>query len=999
MILISTCLHAQNNYVFQHFTTEDGLSSDQKINVFQDAEGFYWFNSLSGIQRYDGRNFVAYKYENKSSKDILDTWAGKPVEDKQKNIWLINKEGINILYRNKQQLRRFYLPDAVDSTTNNVSAVVKDENNKIWIFTTKNIFWYDDISQKPVLFKRIISNDDSIAKVTYNAGTNSFLILASAKYNTVTVLNITTKKSSFLIENVDELLGHLNPVSLFQTDNNSNLWMGNFVGDFCRYNLITGQVEHYYILHQKDKNKKPLPSAALYDCLDDGMGTVWFAGDNYAGLLYYNKKADSFFAIQNNNSLEYGLHYDEDIYNLFKDNEGNIWVNTDLGVNVFNTRIQFFKYVQANNGQQFSTDITSVFESSNNHIWVSTWGDGIFEYDSNFVLLKNYRHDNNDAASLGDTLNRTWCITEDAKGRMWIGCQYAMLSVLNTATGKFINKKIKSFDDKTILHSATDKQNNIWFSLHNGAIAKWDAVKDTIITYKNLYKNRPLSIIDGFCIDNDNNIWAATRENGLNRFNTTSNMMDENALLQYHVFFPAILNDSMIIGGTAGNGFFIFNKHNKKTRFYTTKNGLSSNIVFCAMPDNNENIWILASDGIERLDIKTGKIFQFDINDGIHDHIFSRTICKLKNGNIVIAGNSGIIYFNPADINTKPAPPNVTITGFNADQHSFAIDSLLKLNKIHLSHNQNAINIEFASLSFNGRKSNTYFYKLEGTDKDWISSGTNRSVTYANLSPGNYIFKVKSQNSDGIETKNITTLSIIIYPPWWQTWWAYLLWFLITTLIIYAVYDYRKRSRAKLSSVRQKIAADLHDDIGSTLNSISVYSEVANQQIETNTKNAKNLLHKMGDASRNMIDTMNDIVWAINPKNDQFENILQRMQYFAGELLSGKNILLQFNADENIKNIKLPMEKRKNFYLIFKEAINNSYKYSSAKMVNVSIAETSNKLVMIITDDGIGFELSDKISGGNGLKNMQNRAKEIGAQLNVTSWLKKGTRIELLMPV
>ncbi len=297
------------------------------------------------------------------------------------------------------------------------------------------------------------------------------------------------------------------------------------------------------------------------------------------------------------------------------------------------------------------------------------------------------------------------------------------------------------------------------------------------------------------------------------------------------------------------------------------------------------------------------------------------------------------------------------------------------------------------------KKTDQYFYQLENVNKGWISAGTQRSVTYANLSPGNYIFKVKSQNADGIQTKNITTLNIIIHPPWWQTWWAYLLWFLIAALIIYAVYDYRKRNRAALSSVRQKIAADLHDDIGSTLNSISVYSEVASNQLESDKENVKTLLNKMGVASRNMIDTMNDIVWTINPKNDQFENILQRMQYFAGELLSGKNILLQFNADENIKNIKLPMEKRKNFYLIFKEAINNAYKYSNAKMVNVSIAETSNKLVMIITDGGIGFESSDKTLGGNGLKNMQTRAKEINAQLQITSWLNKGTRIELQMPV
>ncbi|HLY68729.1 MAG TPA: histidine kinase, partial [Puia sp.] len=270
---------------------------------------------------------------------------------------------------------------------------------------------------------------------------------------------------------------------------------------------------------------------------------------------------------------------------------------------------------------------------------------------------------------------------------------------------------------------------------------------------------------------------------------------------------------------------------------------------------------------------------------------------------------------------------------------------------------------------------------------------------YANLAPGNYVFKVKSKNRDGVETKRITYLHIIINPPWQKTWWAYLLWIFILASIFYTVYDYRKKSRNELSRVRQKIATDLHDDIGSTLNSISVYSEIAGKQLQSNTENAKDLLNKMGASSRNMIDTMNDIVWAINPKNDQFENIVQRMQYFAGELLSGKNILLQFEVQEKVKSIKLPMEKRKNFYLIFKEAINNAYKYSNGKTVNVSITADLNILLMIIADDGIGFDTNKKGSAGNGLENMETRAKEISARLHIMSWQTNGTRVELRMPL
>jgi two-component sensor histidine kinase len=532
-------------------------------------------------------------------------------------------------------------------------------------------------------------------------------------------------------------------------------------------------------------------------------------------------------------------------------------------------------------------------------------------------------------------------------------------------------------------------------------LGKWNAASNKISVYRDLYGNsfKDPTIVDGLMVDDDNAVWVATSMYGLNRFNEDKGMMDEKTLFPAHIFSPILLNDSVIIGGTAGRGFFFFNKFTKATKFYNTTNRLSSNIVFGGVPDNSHNIWIFASNGIERLNLNDGKIFNYNLNDGIKDHVFLKAFCKLKNGSFIVAANSGIIYFNPDSVKAKPSPPGVVITEFSADQKSFPVDSLLQNKTISLTHDQNMIAIEYASISFIGRNTDQYFYQLEGVDHNWVAAGTHRSVTYANLDPGSYIFKVKSSNADGIESAGTTLLSFTIHLPWWRTWWAYSFWFILLSAIVYAVYDYRKRSRRALSNVRQRIATDLHDDIGSTLNSISVYSEIAGRQFETNSENAKSLLEKMGSASRNMIDTMNDIVWAVNPKNDYFENILQRMQYFAGELLSGKNILLKFNVDENVKNLKLPMGKRKNFYLIFKEAINNAYKYADAKAVSVSISQHANNIHMIITDDGAGFEIAIKTSGGNGLKNMRIRAKEINAQLDINSFASRGTRIELRVPV
>src|SRR5579862_1008829 len=842
---------------------------------------------------------------------------------------------------------------------------------------------------------------DGIQTAVYNRNLDCFWILFTGRERIIARFDCTSGKLYYPPKNnVDELLGHFNPVSLFKLDKNGNLWFANYLGDLCKYNTFSNNAEHYEVLHQRNKEKIGTPNSTVYEILDDGNNTIWFAGDYYIGLLNYDKKNDRFSFVQNENGSEYGLHYDEDIYSLFKDREGNIWVDTDLGLNIFNPVLQQFKYLEKTTGSsitQFSADVTSIYESKKKDIWISTWGNGIFKYDSNFVFQKNYVHEKQNPQSLGEPLNRTWAFAEDKHNKLWVGCQYGMLSILNTITGKFINKIIPDFDKFTITNLAKDKKNNIWFVLYNGNLATWNANSAKIIVFKNLLKdNTP---IDGLCIDPRNNIWITAGKYGLCEFDRSNEILTRNILPAQHAILTSSLNDSIIAGSTADNRIFFYNTFTGASHFFDIAKSTSSNNIQRILIHRLSDIWFLTNDEIGRLNTNNLKISSYNINDGIRDHFFEQASLQTSNGNILVAGHSGVIYFNPDNIKTIPPPPDVSITDLNIEQQNLSVDSLMQYDSVSLFHNQNEITINYASLSFIGRNTDEYLYQMEGVDLDWIFAGKRRSVTYANLVPGNYIFKVKSKNRDGLETEHVTYLHIIINPPWQKTWWAYLMWIFVLASILYAIYDYRKRVRKELSRIRQKIATDLHDDIGSTLNSISVYSEIAGKQLQTNTENAKDLLNKMGASSRNMIDTMNDIVWAINPKNDQFENILQRMQYFAGELLSGKNILLQFEVHDKVKSIKLPMEKRKNVYLIFKEAITNAYKYSNAKTVNVTITAGLNILLMIIADDGIGFDTDKKSLAGNGLKNMETRAKEIGARLNVTSLQTKSTRVELRIPV
>lgn len=228
-------------------------------------------------------------------------------------------------------------------------------------------------------------------------------------------------------------------------------------------------------------------------------------------------------------------------------------------------------------------------------------------------------------------------------------------------------------------------------------------------------------------------------------------------------------------------------------------------------------------------------------------------------------------------------------------------------------------------------------------------------------------------------------------------------------MAVYAIYRYRINELVKRQAIRNKIAQDLHDNVGSTLSSISVYGQVARiYQQQQKEGDLSSTLEKISVTSSEMISELNDTVWAINPRNDNMEIILQRMESFAKPLLAAQNIHFKMRYDQHLTALNLEMEKRKNFYAIFKETVNNVIKYSECKILTADIAQKGSRIILKMQDDGKGFDLSktsegykssDVFGGGNGLKNMQNRAKEMKGILKMYSEPGKGTSVELNFPI
>lgn len=283
---------------------------------------------------------------------------------------------------------------------------------------------------------------------------------------------------------------------------------------------------------------------------------------------------------------------------------------------------------------------------------------------------------------------------------------------------------------------------------------------------------------------------------------------------------------------------------------------------------------------------------------------------------------------------------------------------------------------------------------LEGVDHSWNYSGNLRIASYTDIKPGHYTFKVKGANNDGLWNSRLTTIEVIISPPWWQTWWFYALCSITCCLLAYIIYRVRLKQVLQLYKLRSSIAKDLHDDVGSALSSIAMLSNIAQDGKTTAHLKPDEIFSRIGDTSKRMIDLMDDIVWSVNPDNDRFNNMLIRMREYAVEMLEIKDIAFTFKVAEDIGDLRLPMQMRKDYFLIYKEAINNLTKYANCTQAAITIERNGRNIITTVADNGNGFN-PDIITSGNGLRNMQARATSLKGRLEYKTGIGKGTQVIL----
>jgi two-component sensor histidine kinase len=426
---------------------------------------------------------------------------------------------------------------------------------------------------------------------------------------------------------------------------------------------------------------------------------------------------------------------------------------------------------------------------------------------------------------------------------------------------------------------------------------------------------------------------------------------------------------------------------------YNTKHGLASDDVMALAEDRWGRLYAATGRGIDRFEPRPAglsRVKHYTTADGVVSGELQLAL-RDRQGTLWFSTPLGVSRLSPT-FDRPRFPPPVLVTGLSIGGVAQPISDLGQSSVSGFKLRRNPLRIDFVGLGFSPGEALRYQYRLEGADSDWGAPTDQRAVVYANLSPGSYRFLVRAVASEGAVSKEPATVAFSVLPPLWLTWWFLTSCALAAALVLYVLYRYRVARLLAVADLRTRIATDLHDDIGAGLSQIAILSEVAQRPAGATRSPEKAPLADIAGISRELVDSMSDIVWAINPEHDRMGNLVHRMRRFATDVLGGQGIALRFVSSVTDEDLKISADVRRQLYLIFKESIHNVARHSGAKRVDVELDGVKGRLTLKVTDDGKGFDAASEHEG-HGLRSMRKRAAAMGGAVALVSSPGGGTTL------
>ena len=1007
-LLLIQISHAQQALVFNRFTTTEGLNTNKINCTWQDEKGFVWVGTENGLQRFDGRKFVQFTIMDPASR-LPPAGVDEIFDAGNQKMWIRQGTTIGKYDRRNFTWQKAGIQSKAPIKANAGYKLFTDSHGLCFLIirnygllvydSLRNTFTDQDLPIK-------IPPNWPIRNIYEDARNGHYWLISDSG---MAVYQTRDKQLYYRGHNPKRIPlfeeKHIDHISDFVIGENGNYWISYWKFKPVEKGLT---ILHYDPKEGKILYEQSYPPALGTAYMDVSQlmisqrGILWAAGIN--SLLSYDAESNQLIQHKKTDPKEYDIN-SRNIVHLHEDYENNLWISTDNGLYVTSPEEEGVYNIlfRQQSGQEIM--IQTILETQSLENWVGTWNVGLIFFD------KFFRKINQPTPQTGDEekdifFKRIWDLHQHkSTGYVWAACHAGYVAVIDPSTKKIIHAlQPPFFNNETIRHVKEDAWGNLWFSTLGGKLGKWtNGTPYTNSSFK-LFQNFNSGILRLY-IDNKNRIWLGTAGEGIYvldekgekiLYHFTNQNSQDKSLADNKVTDILQYNDSLFFANTGA--LSMLNINSGKVVNKTIHNGLPSAFVSQMSLDKEGLLWLITNNGLSSYNVKKDLFTVYNQRDGI---VFAdkASVAKfnMRNGEIWFGGENTLFGFNPDVLKKDVKPPPVTITDFRLFNNFMPVDSLLRLDRIRLKPDEHAFAIYFSALSFSQQDRLTYYYKLEGADKDWVQADRSQIANYTLLPPGRYNFMVRCENMQGVQSP-ITTMNFYIAPPFYKTWWFATLMLLIISAVIYFIYRQRVNKLIALEKLRTKVARDLHDDMGSTLSTINILSSMAKTRLNSNPVQASDFISKISDNSQRMMEAMDDIVWSIKPDNDTIQKITGRMREFATSVLEAKDIELDFKVDENVKDVKLNMEARRDFFLIFKEAVNNIAKYARCSHVFIHVAYHQQRLILSIKDDGIGFNVQ-AADNGNGLGNMQKRTESLKGRLQVQSKPGEGTKITLNLPV
>jgi ligand-binding sensor domain-containing protein/signal transduction histidine kinase len=980
----SGTLAAAQQLSIRHYDVSNGLAHSHVSAIHQDAKGYLWLATWEGLSRFDGYRFSNYDPRDGLGDPIINAIA----EDAAGHLWVgTNGGGVARLVDDprspssdtstpRPKFNSFRVGDS--SLSNRVNALVFDSQNNLWCATDGGLYRAAAGQEADLKFEAVVSEPvemdaafaDSRGRLWFGMP-NALLEIAQGqiiKYESAdtdvarhTIKDITEdRQGRLLVANEREIFEFEPPsddsqrgqwrrlqlsftphqgIHAIASGRDDTLWVGTWDG-LVKYR--DGQQTTYTSVQGLSDND-------VRSLTEDRDGNLWI-GTVGGGVCKLS--GELIVTFTKNEGLP-----DQDVGKVFQDSAGNMYASI-RGAGV--VRIEGGKVVPLSGSQQLPlSDLNErVAQDKNGDWWVGT-GDGLFRFPGPGLQLRRGQHFTPaDGLPEGDIQGGLY---EDPNGRIWVspfgsGLYYIDPAPHAPARFQFIPESNVSIP--SVLRMVSDHAGTLWLGadrrlgrLINGRVALLRATDG-------LPETNPRS----FFVDSRGWLWVGLRYGGV----SVTRDPDADS--------PAFTN-------------------------YSSSNGLASDAVWTIAEDDLGRMYFGTGKGLDQLDLSTNRIRHFNTDDGLAGDVVNYCF-KDREGYLWVGTTLGLSRLNPRAEQPADQPPPIYLSRINIAGEELPLPETgtSGVPTLELASSRNNLLIEYVALSFRGEDKLRYQYKLEGIDEDWSPPTDVKAISYARLAPGSYHFLVRALNQEGVASADAATFQFRILRPVWQRWWFLTAVALLTAALVYAAHRQRVARSIELERVRTRIATDLHDDIGANLSLIAMLSEVARGQLSRDDQRLKEWFSTIASTSRDTVDSMSDIVWAVNPKRDHLSDLTRRMRRFADDILAARNIELRFRAPDDNLDLKIGADLRREIFLIFKETINNVVRHSHCTTAEVDLEIARGNLILRVSDDGRGLS-AQTAADGTGLASLSGRAEKLGGTFEIASSNGAGLTVILNVPL